>query len=57
VLILSIHNDQDQMKLALAKGADGYRLRQDADLELSSAISIIRREGNYLCPFRREAAA
>jgi DNA-binding NarL/FixJ family response regulator len=57
VLILTIHNYQGYMQLALSKGADGYLLKHEADIELLCAISTIRREGTYICPLMREPVA
>jgi DNA-binding NarL/FixJ family response regulator len=57
VLILTMHNYQDYMKLALSKGADGYLLKHEAGVELLPAISAIRHGGTYICPLMREPAA
>ena len=57
VLILTIHNYRGYMKLALAKGADGYLLKHGAGVELLRAISTIKRGGTYICPLMREPAA
>ncbi len=54
VLILSIHKERDYLNLALAKGANGYIVKQEADSELFSAISTIRQGGTYICPFMRK---
>ena len=56
VLILTMHNAQDYMKMALSKGADGYLLKHEAGEELFRAISTIRRGGTYICPLMREPA-
>ncbi len=53
VLILTIHNGKEYMDLALAKGADGYLLKNEADPELFTAISTIRQGGTYICPHMR----
>ncbi len=42
VLILSIHREEEYVREALAAGADGYLLKEDADAELFSAIEKIR---------------
>lgn len=48
VLILSMHREKEYVRGALSAGADGYILKEDADLELFSAIEKIRRGGVYL---------
>jgi two-component system response regulator NreC len=48
VLILSIHREKEYIREALAAGADGYLLKEDADTELFSAIKKIRQGGVYL---------
>jgi DNA-binding NarL/FixJ family response regulator len=48
VLILSIHREKQYVQEALSAGADGYLLKEDADIELFPAIEKIRRGGIYL---------
>jgi two-component system response regulator NreC len=48
VLILSIHREEEYIQEALAAGADGYLLKEDANTELFSAIKKIRQGGIYL---------
>jgi len=47
-LILTMHNDEQYLRLALAKGAMGYVIKQAANEELLSAIRIVYQGGTYL---------
>ena len=53
ILILTMHKDKDYLNQSLAKGADGYLLKQEADPELFAAISTIRHGDIYICPLMR----
>jgi two-component system, NarL family, response regulator NreC len=53
VLILTMYNETEYMKQALTVGASGYLLKLEADTELFSAISTIRRGEIYICPLMR----
>lgn len=48
VLILTMHKDIEYLDSALAAGAEGYILKEDADDELLTAIKIIRDGGTYI---------
>jgi DNA-binding NarL/FixJ family response regulator len=48
VLVLTMH--KEYLQQALAAGADGYLLKEDADRDLFSAIDNIRRGRTYLSP-------
>ncbi len=48
VVILTMHKDKEYLYHALAAGAEGYLLKEDADIELFSAIKTIRRGGTYI---------
>lgn len=48
VLILTMHKDIEYLDSALAAGAEGYILKEDADDELLTAIKIIREGGTYI---------
>jgi len=48
ILILTMHKDKEYLYQALAAGADGYFLKQDADTELFAAIEEIRKESIYV---------
>jgi DNA-binding NarL/FixJ family response regulator len=50
VLILSMYKDKDYLAQAIAAGADGYILKEDADIELYSALEAIRNGANYVSP-------
>jgi DNA-binding NarL/FixJ family response regulator len=51
VLVLTMHKDREYLHEAIAAGAQGYLLKEDADTELFSAIQAIRRGKLYLSPF------
>jgi len=48
VLILTMHKDKDYLHRAVSAGANGYLLKEDADLELFSAIEKIRQGRTYV---------
>ncbi|MEW6659246.1 MAG: response regulator transcription factor [Thermodesulfobacteriota bacterium] len=48
VIILTMHKDKEYLYHALAAGAEGYLLKEDADIELFSAIKTIRQGGTYI---------
>ncbi len=50
VLILTMHKDKEYLFHALSAGAEGYLLKEDADSELISAISTLRKGGTYISP-------
>lgn len=50
VLILSMHKDREYLYQALKAGAEGYLLKEDADVELISAIETLRRGGTFISP-------
>jgi DNA-binding NarL/FixJ family response regulator len=50
VLILSMYKDKDYLAQAIAAGADGYILKEDADIELYSALKAIRTGSHYVSP-------
>jgi DNA-binding NarL/FixJ family response regulator len=54
VLIVTMHKDQEYLYQALAAGADGYFLKQDADSELFAAIEKIRKGHIYVSPHLSE---
>lgn len=47
-LILTMHNDEQYLRSALAHGAMGYVIKQAANEELLSAIRIVHQGGTYL---------
>jgi DNA-binding NarL/FixJ family response regulator len=51
VLILTMHKDKEYLHQAIAAGAHGYLLKEDADSELFSAVKTIRQGRLYLSPF------
>jgi DNA-binding NarL/FixJ family response regulator len=50
VLMLTMHNNSEYLRHAIASGADGYLLKEDADKELFSAIETVRRGELYVSP-------
>jgi DNA-binding NarL/FixJ family response regulator len=50
VLILTMHKKREYLNDALAAGADGYLLKEDAAKELLSAIQKIRQAEVYVSP-------
>lgn len=48
VLILTMHKKKEYLYYAISAGADGYILKEEAIMELFSAIKIIRKGGNYI---------
>lgn len=52
-LILTMHNDEQYLRLALAQGALGYVVKQAANEELLSAIHVVNQGGTYLHPAHR----
>jgi DNA-binding NarL/FixJ family response regulator len=48
VLFLTMYNDPEYLKHALASGAEGFLLKEDAGAELASAIDQIRHGGIYI---------
>jgi DNA-binding NarL/FixJ family response regulator len=54
LLVVTMHKDKEYLYQALAVGADGYFLKQDADAELFAAIEKIRKEKTYISPHLSE---
>ena len=50
VLILTMHKEMDLLTAAIAAGANGYVLKEDADEQLFHAIDEIRGGGMYISP-------
>jgi len=50
ILILTMHKDREYLSQTFAAGADGYILKEDADIELYSAVETIRKGGHYISP-------
>ena len=50
VIILTMHKDKEYLYHALSAGAEGYLLKEDADVELFAAINAIRQGGSYISP-------
>jgi DNA-binding NarL/FixJ family response regulator len=57
VLILTMHKDKEYLRQAVASGADGYLVKDDADTELFSAIEKIREGKIYFSPNLSEELA
>ncbi len=50
VLILTMHEDENHIRLAMEAGADGYIKKSAADVELFTAIDRVREGKIYLSP-------
>jgi DNA-binding NarL/FixJ family response regulator len=50
ILVLTMHADKEYLCQAIAAGADGYLLKEDADSELFKAIETIRQNKMYISP-------
>jgi len=50
ILILSMHKSQEYFHHAISVGADGYLLKEDAVVELLSAIEMVKKGGVYVSP-------
>ncbi len=48
VLMLTMHKDLEYLDVAMNKGASGYLLKEDSDLELFDAIEQIRAGNQYI---------
>jgi DNA-binding NarL/FixJ family response regulator len=57
VLILTMHKSQEYLQHAIAAGADGYLLKEDANTDLFSAIERIRQGEVYVSPHLFEKGA
>lgn len=49
-IILTMHNDEGYLRMAMASGASGYVLKQAANNELLAAIRVVSQGGTYLHP-------
>jgi len=54
VLILSMHRSKEYLHQALAVGADGYLLKEDADVALFAAIETLRQGKTFISPLLQE---
>ena len=50
ILVLTMHRDIEFLHQAVAAGADGYLLKEDAEKELFSAIEVIQGGSRYVSP-------
>jgi DNA-binding NarL/FixJ family response regulator len=50
ILILTMHKSQEYLHHALAAGAEGYLVKEDAETELFSAIETIRQDSIFISP-------
>lgn len=50
VLILTMYKDRDFLVKSISAGADGYLVKEDADIELFTAIDAIRKGEIYISP-------
>lgn len=57
VLMLTMHKSQEHLASALASGADGYLLKENAFGDLLTAIETIRRGKTYVTPLLMEEMA
>jgi DNA-binding NarL/FixJ family response regulator len=54
VLILTMHQDKEYLAQAMAAGADGYLLKDEAVEGLFQAIETIRQNGFFVSPFFKD---
>ncbi len=54
-IILTMHNDEGYLRMALAAGASGYVLKQAANSDLLAAIRVVNQGGTYLHPSHKMA--
>jgi len=57
ILVLTMHDEESQVTLALRAGADGYATKELAASEINSAIRRLRSGARYLCPAVAERLA
>jgi len=50
IIVLTVHNGEEQIRAALRAGADGYVLKDDTQVELLVAIRSVLRGKTYLSP-------
>ena len=50
VLMLTMHNKIEYLHRAIAAGADGYLLKEDADIDLLTAIKTVVQGKSYVSP-------
>lgn len=50
ILVLTMHRDMEYLHQAIASGAHGYLLKEDADRELFSAIEKVKQGKIYVSP-------
>ncbi len=56
VLILTMHRDEEYLRQAIAAGADGYLLKEDAEKDLFSALDTILQGRIYISRFLADEA-
>ena len=54
-IILTMHDDEGYLRIALSSGASGYVLKQAANNDLLSAIRVVSQGGTYLHSSHRTA--
>jgi DNA-binding NarL/FixJ family response regulator len=57
ILVLTMHREMELLNAAMAAGASGYLLKEDADAQLFAAIGKIREGGTYVSPRLRDGVA
>jgi DNA-binding NarL/FixJ family response regulator len=55
ILMMTIHKEREYRMQAIAAGAEGYILKENADRELFNAISTVREGGIYISPYFDES--
>lgn len=50
ILVLTMHSDEEYLRVALETGIDGYVLKRAVDTELISAIKVIINDEKYIYP-------
>ena len=54
ILMLTMFRDPELLNLAINAGADGYLLKEDAEVELFTAIETVRKGRTYISPLLQE---
>ena len=50
VVLLTLHDSPDLVRIAFRAGARGYLLKTDAEQELMRALNLVLGEGSYISP-------
>jgi DNA-binding NarL/FixJ family response regulator len=50
IVLLTLHDSPDLVRIAFRAGARGYLLKTDAEQELMKALNVVLGEGSYISP-------